>query len=130
MALPLQDEMNRDDPVEHVLWALVNMGGLMGAPLGVPLEVLRVWAKHLYDCGFRHQPELQMIFYKPPADGEGLLAMGGEWIPASEPGVKPDELARDEGDAAVDAAIAEMTPAQKRALIEKLEGGAAGGGFQ
>lgn len=121
--IPLQENMDMDDPVEHVLWGLVNMGGLMGAPLGVPVQVLRVWAKHLYDCGFRHDQSKQMIFYAPPENGEGLLTMGGEWVPASEPGVPPERVSVARGDAAVDAAIAEMTAAQKAALVEKLQGG-------
>lgn len=121
--LPLQEDMNPDDPVEHVLWALVNMGGMMGAPLGVPVSVLRVWAKHLYDCGFRHDPGKQMVFYIPPSHGDGLLSMGGEWVAADAPGVVPERVTRARGDAAVDAAIAEMSPAQRAALIERLQGG-------
>lgn len=121
--IPLQENMDMDDPVEHVLWGLINMGGLMGAPLGVPVQVLRVWAKHLYDCGFRHHPDQQLIYYVPPENGEGLLTMGGEWVPASEPGVPPERVEVARGDAAVDAAIAEMTAAQKAALVEKLQGG-------
>ena len=49
--------------------------------------------------------------------------MGGEWVPASEPGVPPERVSVARGDAAVDAAIAEMTAAQKAALVEKLQGG-------
>lgn len=121
--IPLQENMDMDDPVEHVLWGLINMGGLMGAPLGVPVQVLRVWAKHLYDCGFRHHADQQLIYYVPPENGEGLLTMGGEWVAASEPGVPPERVSVARGDATVDAAIAEMTAAQKAALVEKLQGG-------
>lgn len=119
--IPLQQDMNPDDPVEHVLWALVNMGGLMGAPLGVPMPLLRTWAQHLYDCGFRHDPSKQVLFYSPPADGEGFLSMGGTWVQSETPGVEPDSVSRAREDAAVDEAISSMTTAQRRALIEKLE---------
>lgn len=83
--IPLQDQMNLDDPEEYFLWALVNMDGMSGAPLILPEPVLRVWSKHLYDCGFRHHPELQQITYRPPVSGTSILeAGGGEWVPCEE----------------------------------------------
>lgn len=81
MSLPLQATTNPDDPEEHLLWALVNLGANAGAPLIVPEVVLRSWSKHLYRCGFRHHPELQEIEYVPPAPDASVLEAGaGQWV--------------------------------------------------
>lgn len=130
MTLPLQENMNSDDPVEHVVWALVNMGGMMDAPMIVPPSLLRTWARHIYDAGFRHHPDKQMIFYIPPSGDEGLIGMGGQWVPADEPGVTPELVLSAREQLSVDEAIAQMTPAQKQQLIDKLQGGRADGGFK
>ncbi|MDO4606963.1 MAG: DUF2744 domain-containing protein [Bowdeniella nasicola] len=113
--IPLQKNMNMDDPEEHILWALVNIGGNIDAPLLMPERVLRRWAHHLWECGFRHHPELQMRFYQPPRDGAGVFeAGGGTWVPAPAPGVEPD--APDP----VDDLLGELTPAQRAALATRL----------
>lgn len=117
--IPLQDNANMDDPVEHVLWALVNPGGRVGAPVGMPMPVMRALAKQIYDAGFRHNEALQTIYYVPPNEGATILNMGGRWVEATEPGVRPAELERD----AVGEAIAGMTEEQRMELIERLQNG-------
>lgn len=116
--IPLQDDMNMGDPEEHILWALVNIGGDLDAPLLMPPVVLRRWARHLWECGFRHHPELQMRFYQPPPDGASVLAGGaGRWVAAEAPGKRPqpppDEAARGFVDA--------LSPSQRAMLRAELD---------
>ena len=54
MGLPTQDKCDMGKPDEHFLWALLNIGDSIGAPLLVPEPILREWSKHLYLAGFRH----------------------------------------------------------------------------
>ncbi|QGU03094.1 hypothetical protein CKALI_11250 [Corynebacterium kalinowskii] len=96
MPIPLQHHCNSSDPEEAALWALVALPGVGDtAPLALPVEVMRKWAKRLWDCGFRHVPELQTIKYVPPgADADWLTGAGGRWAPIDE-AVEPRGLAPD-----------------------------------
>lgn len=90
MSLPLQHEMDMGDPEQHVVWALLNMGSGMNAPMLLPTPVLKEWSRHLYRCGFRHHPECQEIFYQPPRQDASVLEAGaGQWVEAETPGVSP-----------------------------------------
>lgn len=97
MSIPLQHKMNMNEPEEHLLWGLVSIGGLAGAPLLMHEKFMRVWSKHLYRCGFRHHPELQELWYKPPTEDAGIFEGGiaGEWV-ESEPGQMPELYDRNE----------------------------------
>lgn len=96
MNLPLQSACNPDDEVEHILWALVGLTGPSShAPLVLPMAVMRQWAKHLYDCGFRHHPELQKIMYLPPrGDANWVTGAAGEWVSVDTP-LPPEQSAPD-----------------------------------
>lgn len=110
MSLPKQEDMDMGNPEEHLLWALLSMDARQGVPMLVPEPILRSWSKHLYRCGFRHHPELQEIYYKPPATDSTLGAIDGEWIEADTPGVNPLD-GRSDLDAAIDELPAEVVEA-------------------
>ncbi|WP_426716523.1 DUF2744 domain-containing protein [Corynebacterium auriscanis] len=83
MGIPVQSNCDVSKPDEHFLWALVNIGGDVGAPLIVPEEILRKWSEHLFLCGFRFDPDLQARWYEPPSgmSGESFWAApGGRWV--------------------------------------------------
>lgn len=110
-----------EDPEEHILWALVNMAGAAGAPLLMPEPVMRSWARHLWDCGFRHHPELQMLFYRPPRAGASVLEAGaGEWVAADEPGVNPVPPAAEDP---IDRLLDRLSPDQRAELARRAAGG-------
>ncbi|WP_405160071.1 DUF2744 domain-containing protein [Nocardia sp. NBC_01499] len=86
MPLPLQYECDPDDPTEAFVWALVGLPGPRNGPLLVPPQVLGQWSKHLWDLGFRHDPELQTLEYQTASrDGEHWLAQSGSWVPVGTP---------------------------------------------
>lgn len=85
MAIPRQEETNFNDPSERFLWALRGMEH-NGIPIAFPEPILRSWSRHLSDCGFVHDPELQVIHYQPPVRGQDHdLNTSGKWVPIEEP---------------------------------------------
>ncbi|RAV34929.1 phage gene 29 protein family protein [Corynebacterium heidelbergense] len=119
MGIPLQHQMDMDKPEEHLLWGLVNIGGLAGVPLLLDERFMRIWSKHLYRCGFRHHPELQELWYKPPTDDATLFqGIGGEWV-ESEPGVMPALYSKDE---ILQKMVTSMSDDDKLRLAELLGG--------
>ena len=69
MGLPTQDKCDMGKADEHFLWALLNIGERIGAPLLVPEQILREWSTHLYLAGFRHCDAKQPLWYEVPQDG-------------------------------------------------------------
>lgn len=123
MSIPLQHDMDMDDPEQHLLWGLVNMGEKIGAPLLLPEKFMRDFSKHLYRCGFRHDPSVQEIWYKPPGDGDSIWhGTGGKWVEGPEKGVAPKFLSDDEVAEKVIASLPESVLAKIR------EGGVVDGG--
>lgn len=96
MSIPLQSGCDPDVPEEHVLWALVGLAGPSShAPMILPIPVQRAWSKHLYECGFRHDPELQKIKYIPPAAGTNwVVGSAGKWVDIATP-LTPEQTAPD-----------------------------------
>lgn len=82
MGLPTQDKCDMGKADEHFLWALLNIGERIGAPLLVPEPILREWSTHLYLAGFRHCDDKQKIWYEVPRDGVSVFdgAAGGRWV--------------------------------------------------
>lgn len=113
MGLPTQQSCDPEVPEEHCLWPLVNIGGLIGAPLLVPEPIMREWSKHLYSCGFRHHPELQEIWYQAP-EGAGSVweGAGGTWSTT-----RPEDLK----DESIDAVLDGMDESTRRSLRRRLE---------
>lgn len=111
MSLPTQDKCDMSKPEEHFLWALLNIGESIGAPLLVPEAILREWSRHLYLAGFRHCDDKQKIWYEAPLDGVSVFdgAAGGRWV--DHP---PNE------DGKVDKLLESMEPEDREALLEKL----------
>lgn len=127
MGIPLQHKMDMSDPEEHVLWALVNIGGLAGVPLLLDERFMRIWSKHLYRCGFRHDPALQELWYKPPTEDATLFeGIGGEWV-ESEPGVMPELYSKDEVLQKMVASMSDTDRAKLAELIDGAEGDSDGG---
>ena len=123
MSIPLQHDMQMDDPEQHLLWGLVNMGEKIGAPLLLPEKFMRDFSKHLYRCGFRHDPSEQEIWYKPPGNGDSIWhGTGGKWVEGPEKGVAPKFLSDDEVAEKVIASLPESVLAKIR------EGGVVDGG--
>lgn len=110
--IPLQSECDVLSPEEHALWALVGLPGPgKNAPMVLPPSVLRQWSQHLWECGFRHTPELQEKKYVPPSSASNWLAgSAGRWVSIFT--VLPAE------DTAPD--ISSLSMDEKRVLLEKL----------
>ncbi|QIS16590.1 phage gene 29 protein family protein [Nocardia arthritidis] len=112
MALPLQHECDPDDPGEAFLWAFVGLPGPRNGPLLLPPQVLAEWSKHLWDLGFRHHPEEQLLEYQPAArDGEHWLGQAGRWVPVGTP---PPPTA-------TVPSIAELSVDERRELVRQLQ---------
>lgn len=94
MSIPTQDNCDLDNPREMFLWMLVNVSNSQ-VPLLFPRKVLEDISEQLFRCGARFHPEEQKIFYrppKPPEDGSVWDSMGGEWVEAEQPGVRPESM--------------------------------------
>lgn len=92
MAIPLQSQMDMDNPREHLLWALVSMGGKIGAPLLLPRPMMEDLSAHLYACGFRHDPTAQQRWYHPPASDALWEQSSGRWEDRPPQGDEIDEV--------------------------------------
>lgn len=110
--IPLQSSCDPADPAEHALWALTGLAGPSShAPLILPVAVSRRWSRHLWDCGFRHHPELQNIKYIPPAAGTNwVVGAAGEWVDINTP-LPPERTAPD---------ISHLSDAEKLVLLAQL----------
>ncbi|MCQ9167498.1 phage gene 29 protein family protein [Corynebacterium amycolatum] len=120
MSLPtLETTYDKDDPTQFMLWAWVKLTTGKG-DFGVPEETAAELSQIFWRRGFRHHPELQMEFYKPPFDGAGWWqGQAGLWLPADEPGVPPEDVvSKSAGD--IDVIMAALTPEQKTAIRKKL----------
>lgn len=94
MSIPTQDNCDLGNPREMFLWMLVNVSNSQ-VPLLFPRKVLEDISEQLFRCGARFHPEEQKIFYrppKPPEDGSVWDSMGGEWVEAEQPGVRPEGM--------------------------------------
>ena len=113
--LPRVETADFDDPEQHAAWALAGLPHMRGAPLAVPLFMLRAISKRLWDCGFRYHPELRTIKYRPPHTGQGvgMLSSAGEWVPIDDPDPTPDTPD-------VAATLAALPDAQKQQIIQTL----------
>lgn len=113
MSIPLKSTCSPDDPEEHVLWALVGLAGPNShAPLILPAQVARKWSAHLYECGFRHHPDLQKIKYVPPSAGtDWVLGAAGKWVDINTP-LTPDQTAPN---------TSHLSQAEKAALLANLQ---------
>ena len=84
--IPLQQDCPADEPNKFALWAFVALPMASdAAPLVAPPQVMEKWSKHMWECGFRHHPELQEIKYQPPTQNHNWLSgTGGRWVDIDE----------------------------------------------
>lgn len=81
MHIPLQEGCDPDNPEEVFLWALVGLPGPKGSPMLLSPKILRLWSKHLWDLGLRHDENEQQREYHPPARGpQHWLNGAGRWV--------------------------------------------------
>ncbi|QOC56034.1 hypothetical protein SEA_CLOWN_36 [Gordonia phage Clown] len=79
---PTVDNCDPNDPEQFAVWALVGLPGQNGAPLPLPVTILRLVSRRLWDLGFRYHPELRTLKYrKPTTDNPNWLTSPGEWVP-------------------------------------------------
>lgn len=111
--LPLQSSCDPTDPSEHFLWALVGLAGPRNAPLILPPDIMRQWSKHLWECGFRHNPELQEIKFIPPVGVNVNWVQGvtGDWVDINTP-LTPEQSAPD---------ISHLSEGEKQVLLRRLQ---------
>ncbi|MFC9994581.1 DUF2744 domain-containing protein [Nocardia sp. NPDC127526] len=111
MAIPLHEDCDPNDPYQAFVWALVGLPGPHNSPLLVHPDVLRQWSKHLWDLGFRHDPEQQTKEYHPPARGVTHWLNGsGQWAAKGAP--RPPESSAPD--------ITELTPDERMHLAQQL----------
>ncbi|WP_051407330.1 DUF2744 domain-containing protein [Nocardia sp. CNY236] len=95
MRFPTQNHCDPEDPEQHLLWALAQIPMSRNQPMLLQESIARVISKHLYECGFRHHPELQQKKLQLPYRGQQHTLNGSaRWVPADaedpEPVVLPD----------------------------------------
>lgn len=108
MAIPLQPQMDMDNPREHLLWALVSMGGKIAAPLLLPRPMMEDLSEHLYRCGFRHDPDAQERWYHPPGADSLWSQTAGTWKNTPPSGDEIDEV------------LGTLSPAAREELARRL----------
>ncbi|MCF8610070.1 DUF2744 domain-containing protein [Gordonia sp. HY285] len=105
---PTVDNCDPNDPTMYAVWALVGLPGQNGAPLPLPVKILRLVSRRLWDAGFRYHPELRTIKYRKPRVGDPhFLSNPGTWVPIDDP--EPGEEA-----------AKKLSPEQKAQLRERF----------
>lgn len=66
--IPNQEEADLSKPEEHFLWALRNLPTYAGSGMVTHSGFLRLWSKHLWECGFVHRDYLMQF-----ADDDGKI---------------------------------------------------------
>lgn len=127
--IPSQQEANLSKPEEHFLWALRNLPTMAGSGMVTNSEFLRLWSKHLWECGFAHRdylmqfvdedgkipveklPKQQIRFQEPFRGPHHTYNNAGRWVKADEPDPKPMRIPN----------VRELTTQEKYALAYQLE---------
>lgn len=123
--IPGQGEADLHKPEEHLLWALRNMPTMAGAGMVTHPGFLRLWSKHLYECGFRHVdaiaaladengvirvdqlPQQQIKFQKAFRGPRNLYNNAASWVPVDTPAPKLVQLPD----------IRQLTPEENEAIL-------------
>lgn len=91
MPLKTQDNSNMDDPSEHFQWALGTVPGIGQSPMAIPAQMTAALSKHLWECGFRHHPELQEKKMLRPYRGQQTnFNTSSRWVPMDT--VEPEPI--------------------------------------
>jgi hypothetical protein len=113
MSIPMFEDCDPTDPHDAFTWALVGLPGPRNAPMMVHPHVLRQWSKHLWELGFRHEPEQQTKEYHPPArGGDHWLNGSGRWVPKGTP--RPAPVAAPD--------MSQLTADERAHVVEQLRG--------
>lgn len=81
-----QESCDPNDPRQHVLWGLMFLPNVGGAPTVTHPDILKDWSERLYKLGFRHHPELQELkFVEPKRGGQTNYNASGGWVPIDTP---------------------------------------------
>jgi hypothetical protein len=121
--IPSQEEVNFHDPEQHFVWALRNMPTMAGAGMITHPGYLKLWSKHLWECGFAHRdylagladengmisvdklPRQRIQFQKAMRGARNIFNNAATWVPVGTPAPKliklPDitQLTREENEA-------------------------------
>jgi len=121
--IPSQEEVNFNDPEQHFVWALRNMPTMAGAGMITHPGYLKLWSKHLWECGFAHRdylagladengmisvdqlPVQRIQFQKAMRGARNIFNNAATWVPVGTPAPKliklPDitQLTREENEA-------------------------------
>lgn len=109
---PTVDNCDPSNPDEFAVWALVGLPNQNGAPLPLPVKILRLVSRRLWDLGFRYHPELRTLKYRKPRAGEAnWLSSPGTWVPIDDP--DPDEVSPED-------VAKKLSPEQKAALRKRF----------
>jgi len=125
--IPSQQEHNPGNPEEHFTWALRNMPTYAGVGMVTHSGFLRLWSKHLWQCGFAHRDYLasladedgnihvsklpaQTIKFQEPFRGpHHQYNNAGRWVPVSTPDPEPMHIPD----------IRDLTTQENQAMIEQ-----------
>ena len=79
-----QRKADMSDPEQHFAWALASFPVMAdGTPMVLPVMCLPVVSRFLWECGFRHHPELQQV--KQVVDPNAALQSAGvRWVPVED----------------------------------------------
>lgn len=107
---PMQADCDPENPDEHFLWAVtqIPMGQEM---MPVSPNLARAISNHLYQCGFRHNPELQTKKQQRPWRGQQHSMNGmGRWVPMDAEEPEPVVLPN----------VSAMTNHERQLIVEEL----------
>lgn len=109
--MKFQPDCDPTEPEEHFLWAVQSIP-LLGRGCGTFLEpIARSISKHLWECGFRHDPALQTKKWQRPYRGEQHVLNGSaQWMPMDAEEEEPVVIQ--------DPAL--MTVREREAQVERL----------
>jgi hypothetical protein len=127
MSIPDQKQVNWLVPEEHFAWAMRNMPTFAGVGAVTHPGFLRVWSKHLWECGFAHRDYLVSL-----ADENGMIHVdqlpaqsiklqpafrgprnnfnnAAQWVPVDQPDITPMNLPD----------VNQLTPQENEAMLQQ-----------
>jgi hypothetical protein len=108
----MQGNCDPDKPDEHLLWALTQVPITTHQPMIIQQNIARAISTHLWNCGFRHNPELQTRKLLPPFRGQQHALNGSaRWVKMDEP--EPDPVVLPD--------MTALTPHEQELVIQQLK---------
>lgn len=105
--IPLQEDVDWNDPQQHCVWALRSMPVFAGAGMVTHPGFLRAWSEHLVAAGFVHVdylktladsdgnihvsklPKQRIKFQQPVRGPRNGYNNAARWVPVSTPDPEP-----------------------------------------